>query len=280
MATVAVNTELCTTIEPRSGFAPIDAREIWRFRELLLFLAWRDLKVRYKQTALGVAWVVLPPVLTTLIFTVVFGRLAKIPSDGAPYELFAFVALLPWRLFADSLSRAGASLVNDRMLISKVYFPRLIIPIAATLAVLVDFLVSLTVLALLLAVYGVVPSANALWLPAFFALAMLSALGMGFWLSALNVKYRDFGHTIPFMVQFWMYASPIAYSTTLVPESWRTLYALNPMVSVVDGFRWGLLGTSQPAASSLLCSVAVAIGLFVTGAFYFRRVEREFADII
>ena len=267
-------------IEPIRGWASLKLKELWEYRELLYFLVWRDIKVRYKQAALGAAWAVLQPLLTMLIFSLFFGRLAKVPSDGIPYPLFSFTALVPWNFFATSLQQSSNSVVGSSNLITKVYFPRLAIPLASVLAGLVDFAISFGVLLLLMAYYRRVPTAHVLWLPLFALLAVLAAVGVGFWLSALNVKYRDIRYIVPFLVQFWMFASPIVYPTSMLPARWRTLYGLNPMTGVVDGFRWALLGT-KTAPGPIVAASAIATFLFLTGgALYFRRMEAQFADVV
>jgi lipopolysaccharide transport system permease protein len=269
-----------TTIRRSSSWVSLRLGELWEYRELLFFLVWRDVKIRYKQTALGAGWAVLQPLLTMVVFSVVFGRLAGLPSDGVPYPVFAYSALLPWQLFAFALSESSNSLVAHQRLISKVYFPRLIIPLSAVGVGLVDFSVSFIVLLALMAYYGIAPTL-ALWTVPFWALlAVSSALGVGLWLSALNVKYRDVRYTLPFVTQIWMFASPVAYASSLVPESWRALYALNPMVGVIDGFRWALLGTADPPLVTLVVSLAAVATLLLTGLIYFRRTERTFADLI
>ena len=267
-------------IQPSRGWSALDLRETWRFRDLFVILAGRDVKLRYRQTALGVVWVILQPLLAALIFAVVFGRLANLPSDGVPYLLFVYVGLLPWNFFSGALQRAGNSLISDSKLISKVYFPRVIVPIASTGAVLVDFLVAAALLVVLLAVYRVAPTWNLLALPALLALLLVISVGISLWLSALNVYYRDFMYALPFVVQVWMYGSPLVYSGSTVPDRWKPLYALNPMAGVIDGFRWATLGTQPFPWVSL--SLAVLIGglCFVSGAFIFRRVERSFADVV
>lgn len=267
-------------IEPPRGWQALDLREIWHYRELLYFLAWRDVKVRYKQTAIGVVWVILQPLLTMVIFSVIFGQLLSVPTDGEPYPVFAFVALLPWTFFAGALSRSGHSLVADANLIAKVYFPRLIMPFAAVLSMLVDFAISFIILLGMLAFYGIVPGPAVLALPLLLLLAFLTALGFGLWLSALNVKYRDVGYVIPFLVQFWLFLTPVAYPSSIIPESWRFLYSLNPMAGVVDGFRWALLGEQNLPGMSILLSTIVVLALFIGGLFYFRRMEFEFADVV
>ena len=246
----------------------------------MYFLVWRDVKVRYKQTVLGAAWAILQPFLTMVLFTVVFGRLAKLPSDGIPYPLFAYCALVPWQLFAYALVESSNSLVNNEKLVTKVQFPRMVIPIAAVLAGLVDFLLAFAVLIGMVAWFNISLSPRMLLLPAFVLLAIVSALAVGIWLSALNVQYRDVRYTIPFLTQFWLFATPVAYSASLVPGVWRTVYGLNPMAGVVTGFRWALFGTDAGFGPLLAVSVAVVLVLLVSGAFYFRNMERTFADVI
>ncbi len=267
-------------IRPASGWAPLDLRALWEYRELLYFLAWRDIKVRYKQTVLGIAWAVIQPVFIMVVFSIFFGRLAKVPSDGLPYPIFAFCALLPWQLFAHALTESSNSLVANERLITKIYFPRLVIPLSAALSGLVDFVFAFFVLLGMMFYYGVVPSA-ALWaLPLFVLLAVATALGVGFWLSALNVQYRDVRYLIPFLTQIWLFISPVAYPSSIVPEVWRLAYSLNPMVGVIEGFRWALLGRAAAPESMLAVSVGVAVLLLLSGLFYFRRMERTFADIV
>jgi lipopolysaccharide transport system permease protein len=269
-----------TVIESGERWFALRLGEIWAYRELLVFLVWRDVKVRYKQTALGAAWAVLQPLLAMLVFTLLFGRLAKLPSDNVPYPLFVYVALLPWQLFAFALTESSNSLVTNQHLIRKVYFPRLIVPIAAVLVGLVDFTISLSVLAGMMAYYGFRPHATALLFIPFLGLAVLTALGVGIWLSALNIQYRDVKYVIPFLTQFWMFATPVAYSSKLVPEKWRTLYGLNPMTGVVDGFRWALLGSGSGSGAMMLISIAAVILVLIGGVAYFKRMERSFADIV
>jgi len=268
-------------LRPLRGWAALNLRDLWTYRELVFFLTWRDIKVRYKQAVLGIAWAILQPFMTMVIFTVIFDRLAKLPSDpNTPYPLFTYVALLPWQMFAGALQRSSVSLVGNANLLTKVYFPRLIIPLASVLAALVDFFFALIVLAGLMIYYGYYPTWNALWLPALILFAMLTALAVGLWLSALNVKYRDVQHMVPFLIQAWMYASPVVYSTQLVPEGiWRYVYGVNPLAGVIQGFRWALLGGSPPDGLMLVSAVVVLV-LLVTGLFYFRRMERSFADMV
>src|SRR5882724_11507887 len=255
-------------IEPPKGWASIGLRELWDYRELLYFLTWRDVKVRYKQTALGAAWAIIQPLFMMLVFSLFFGRLAKVPSDGIPYPIFTFCALLPWQLFANALTESSNSLVGNQNLITKVYFPRLVVPIAAVLGGLVDFAVAFVILLLMMFYYGIVPTRAIVTLPAFILLAVLTALAVGLWLSALNVKYRDVRYTINFLIQFWLFATPVAYPSSIVPERWRALYGLNPMAGVVEGFRWALLGT-QPPGAMLAVSIAVVIVLLIGGLYYF-----------
>ena len=268
------------TIKPSHGWGLPSLRELTECWELLYFLVWRDVKVRYKQTFIGVAWAILQPLMTMMIFTVIFGNFAKLPSDGLPYPIFAFTALLPWNYFSQAISRSGSSLVGDSSLIRKVYFPRLIIPLAAVAAPLVDFFVSFLVLLIMMAWFGIAPSWGLLFLPLFLLLALMTALAVGLWLSALNVRYRDVGHTIPFLLQFWMYASPVAYSISLIPEKWRLLYSLNPMAGVIEGFRGALLGKESPAFAVMALSAAIIAALLLGGIVFFKRMERTFADII
>jgi lipopolysaccharide transport system permease protein len=267
-------------IEARHGLLKIDLRTLWQYRELLYFLVWRDVKVRYKQTIIGMAWVVLQPVLTMIVFTLVFGRFAKIPSDGIPYPVFIFAALLPWNLFASSLGRGGDSVVQHANLISKVYFPRLVLPIAGVISPVIDFGVAFVVLIAMMAGYGITPGAGVLALPLFVLLAMLTALAVSLWTSALNVRYRDVGHAIPFLIQLWMFASPVAYPVSIVPERWRLLYSLNPMAGVIEGFRWALLGKENFDAQVAAVSAFAVVMLLVPAAIYFRKTERTFADVI
>ena len=256
-------------------------RELLRYRELFYFLAWRDILVRYKQTVIGVAWSVIRPLLTMLVFTVVFGRLAKLPSEGVPYPILVFSAMLPWQYFANAMQESSNSLIAESRLISKVYFPRLIVPTSSVIVSAVDFLISLALLGLLMLWYGFAPSPGILLMPFFFLLATLSALGVGYWLSALNVKYRDFRYIVPFLVQFGLYVSPVGFSSSVVPGRWRLLYSLNPMVGVIDGFRWCIQGTASSLyLPGFLISAVVSVLAFVSGIWFFRRTERFFADFI
>ena len=253
---------------------------MWEYRELLYFLTWRDVKVRYKQTVLGASWAIIQPVFTMVVFSVVFGRLAKVPSDGLPYPIFAFTALVPWQFFATGISKAANSMVGSGSLIKKIYFPRLIVPLAGVLSGAVDFVLAFIVLLGMMAFYGFIPTWNVLWLPFLLVLAFATALGVGLWLSALNVQFRDVRHAVPFMVQFWLFATPIAWPSSLLDEPWRTLLAINPMVGVVEGFRWALLGQGSAPGPMILLSSTVALSLLIGGAFYFRRLERTFADVV
>lgn len=267
-------------IRPSSNWTSLELNELWAYRELLYFLMWRDIKVRYKQTALGLTWAVLKPLSLMLIFTVVFGWFAQVPSDGLPYPVFSLCAILPWQLFAQMLSSTSQSLVSNQNLLTKVYFPRLVIPLAALGVGLMDFMIAAVILASVMAYFQMVPTLLALLLPSFVLLAVMMSLGVGFWFSALNIQYRDVGHALPFLTQFWFFATPIAYPISLVPESWRTWYGLNPMATVVEGFRWSLLGTGGLSAAMWLTSVAVTVAVFVSGLYYFRRVEETFADVV
>jgi len=265
-------------IEPLRGLFELRLAEVWQYRELLYFFIWRDVKIRYKQTAIGVLWVVLQPVLTMLVFTLFFGRLAKLPSQGLPYPVFYFAALVPWTYFAYALQTTTNVVVDNQRLITKVYFPRLILPISTALSGLVDFAIGFVVLALFTVAYGIRPTLAALWLPVFLLLALFPALGVGLWMSALNALYRDVRYVIPFLVQFWMFASPVAYPSTLVPERWRWLYGLNPMAGVIDGFRWAITGHGQAPGLLLLASGAAVAVVLLGGLFFFNRMETSVAD--
>jgi lipopolysaccharide transport system permease protein len=267
-------------IRPSSGWTALDLRSLWEYRELVYFLIWRDIKVRYKQTILGCAWVILQPVTLMLVLSFFFRRLAQIPSDGLPYPVFVLSALLPWQLFAYALNQSSNSLVANDRLISKVYFPRLVIPLAAVLAGLADFSIAFTFLVLLMFLYGITPTMALWFVPVFVLFAVTTALAVGLWLSALNVQYRDVRYTIPFIIQLWLFISPVAYPASLVPESWRWLYAFNPLVGVIEGFRWALLGSSGGLGSELVLSVAVVSVLLAGGLYYFRRMEKTFADVV
>ena len=256
-------------------------RDLWRYRELFFFLAWRDILVRYKQTVIGLAWALLRPFLTMLVFTLVFGRLAKLPSDGVPYPIMVFTALLPWQFFSNAFSSAGDSLISNASMISKVYFPRLVIPVSSVIVSFVDFLISGIILVGLMLWYGFAPSWHMLSLPLFIFVAFAAAMGAGLWVAALNVKYRDFRYIVPFVVQFGLYVSPVGFSSSIVPEQWRLLYSINPMVGVIDGFRWAILGgITQLYWPGLLLSLTLVILMLISGIFYFRKTERGFADLI
>jgi lipopolysaccharide transport system permease protein len=267
-------------VEPVRPWEAPDLREIWWHRELLYFLAWRDIKVRYKQTVIGVAWAILQPLLVMVVFSLIFGGLLGVPSNGVPYPVFAYAALLPWTFFASALIASSNSLVRDANLITKVYFPRVIAPIAATFAPAVDFALAFVILLVLMLFFGIVPGITVIALPIFFLLAFLTALALGLWLSALNVKYRDIGYVVPFLIQVWLFLTPVVYPSSIVPEPLRALYWLNPMAGVVEGFRWALLGTEPIPLSAMLASTALVVLLLVSGAFYFGRAEAQFADVV
>jgi lipopolysaccharide transport system permease protein len=269
-----------TVIQPSHGWISLNLAELWHYRELLFFLTWRDIKVRYQQTVLGAAWAIIQPLCSMIVFTVFFGRLAKVPSDGIPYPLFAYTALLPWQLFAYGLTESSNSVVANERLITKVYFPRVIVPLASVFAGLVDFAIAFTVLIGMIAWYGVKPTAAVLTLPLFVILAVATAFGVGLWLSALNVQYRDVRYTLTFIVQFWLLASPVAYSSTLVPLRWRPWYGLNPMAGVIEGFRWALLSKAPAPGIMLAVSVLVVALVLVGGLYYYRRMEKTFADVV
>jgi len=274
------NDSKITIIKPTKGWSALNLRDLWAYRELILFLTWRDLKVRYKQTLLGASWAILQPFLTMVVFSIFFGNLAKVPSDGVPYPIFSYAALLPWTLFSKALQDASKSLVASSHMITKIYFPRMILPLSAVLAGLVDFLIAFVVLIGMMLYFGIVPTAKVWVLPVYLLFALITAIGVGLWLSALNVLYRDVGYVIPFLTQFWMFITPIVYPSSMIPEKWEAIYAINPMTGVVDGFRWALLGTGQPPGEMALVSGIVAIVLFISGMFYFRRMERQFADMV
>lgn len=267
-------------IRPSRGLLHLDLGALWQYRELLVFLVWRDTKVRYKQAVIGAGWAVFQPLISMLLFTAIFSYLAKLPSDGVPYPLFAYAGLLPWNFIAQATSRSGTSLVGESHLISKVYFPRLIIPLAAAATPAVDLLCSLLMMIPLMLWFGMTPGWQILLFPIFLVMALLAALAVSLWFSALHVKFRDVGHIIPFFVQFWMFASPVVYPVSLIPEKWRALYSLNPVVGVVEGFRWTLLGQRAPSLEMMLPSLVIVLLLFVSGVIYFKRMERTFADVI
>lgn len=267
-------------IEPSVGWVSLKLGELFQYRELIYFLIWRDIKVRYKQTVLGVAWAIVQPFFTMLVFSLFFGKLANVPSDGIPYPIFSYAALVPWTFFANGLTQASNSLVGSANLIKKVYFPRLAIPIATVLSGVVDFVLAFIVLVGMMAYFGFAPTINILWLPLLLLLALVTSLGVSLWLSAMNVEFRDVRYIVPFLTQFWLFATPIAYPSSLLQKPWQTLYGLNPMVGVVEGFRWALLGTKTAPGSIVFVSALTAVALLIGGALYFRRMEKTFADIV
>lgn len=269
-----------TVIEPPGRWISLNLREVWRYRDLLSMLVWRDFSSRYRQSLLGVGWAIVRPVFSVVVFTVIFGTVAKLPSDGIPYPLFSFAAMMPWLYFSQALASATNSLVGGSALVTKVYFPRLILPFSSVISGLVDFAIQLALLLPLMYWYGVAPTWTILLVPLFVLQCMIVAMAAGLWLTALNVKYRDFGHLVPFVTQIWMYLSPIVYSSSLIPERWRPVYSLNPLVGVIDGFRWAMLGQGQPDWTMLAVSFSVVMAMFISGLYYFRRVEQTFADII
>ncbi len=266
-------------IEPSRGWSALRLRELWEYRELLFFFVWRDVKVRYKQTVLGAAWAILQPFFTMVVFSLIFGRYAKIDSDGLPYPIFSYAALVPWTFFATGLQQATAGMVTHANMLKKVYFPRMALPIAKVLAGVVDFSLAFVVLIGMMLYYGIVPTINTVWVPVLLLLALVTSLGVSLWMAAINVRYRDVGYLVPFIVQFWMYATPVVYPASIFPEPWRSLYGLNPMAGVIEGFRWALLGTDTAPGPLIGLSAGVAVVLLVSGAFYFRRMERTFADV-
>jgi len=267
-------------VKPSKGWISLKLGELWEYKELLYFLAWRDIKVRYKQTVLGAAWAIVQPFFTMVVFSLFFGKLAKVPSDGIPYPIFAYAALVPWTFFANGLNQSSNSLVGSANLIKKVYFPRLVVPIASVISGVFDFILAFLVLLGMMLYYAIFPKANIVWLPFLLLLTLTTSLGVGLCLSALNVQFRDVRYTVPFLTQFWLFATPIAYPSSLLSQPWRTLYGINPMVGVVEGFRWALLGTDTAPGAIVLVSSLVALALLVGGAFYFRRLEKSFADVI
>jgi lipopolysaccharide transport system permease protein len=265
---------------PSKGWARPKFRELWEYRELLFFFAWRDIKVRYKQTVMGASWAIIQPFFTMVIFSLFFGRLANVPSDGLPYPIFSYAALVPWTFFANGVTQSSNSLVSSAEMIKKIYFPRLALPIATILAGLVDFVLAFIVLLGMMLYYQLVPTINVIWLPFFLLLAVVTSLGVGLWLSAMNVQFRDVRYTIPFLIQAWLFLTPIVYPSSSIPEPWRTVYGINPMAGVVEGFRWALLGTDTAPGPMIVVSSFVALVLFISGAFYFRRMEQGFADVL
>jgi len=266
-------------IRPSRGWVPINLKDLWAYRELLYFLTWREIKVRYKQTILGFAWAIIQPLFMMIVFTLFFGTLAKVPSEGIPYPLFNYAALLPWILFAEGISRSSNSLVGSVNLVQKVYFPRLIMPFSGILSPIVDFAIAFVILIGMMFYFSYAPAIYILWLPAFILLALMTALGVGLWLSAVNVKYRDVRYVIPFLIQLWLFASPVVYSSNLLPERFQIIYGINPMSGVIEGFRWALLGTEPPNAL-IGVSVGIVVVILISGAYYFRRSEKTFADVI
>ena len=268
-------------IKPSRGWVSLKLGELWAYRELLYFLTLRDIKVRYKQTALGASWAIIQPFFTMVVFSLFFGRLARVPSDGIPYPVFSYAALVPWTFFANGITFSANSLVGNHNLINKVYFPRLIMPIATVIGGVVDFMLAFVILIGMMLFYGIVPTANIIWLPLLLLLALITSLGVGLWLAAINVQYRDVRYIVPFLTQFWMFATPIAYSSTLIENDLlRTLYGVNPMTGVVEGFRWALLGTDTAPGPIIIVSSIAAVALLVSGMFYFRRMEKTFADVV
>jgi lipopolysaccharide transport system permease protein len=268
-------------IKPPKGWDVLNLRDLWLYRELIYFMTWRDIKVRYKQTALGASWAILKPFMMMVVFSIFFGELAQMPSDGVAYPIFSYTGLLPWELFSGALSIASRSLVVNRHMITKVYFPRIILPISSILGGLVDFLIAFVILLGMMVFYKITPTANIWTLPLFLILALVTALGTSLWLSAMNVLYRDVGYILPFITQFWLFITPIAYSSSLIPEKYKLLYALNPMTGVVEGFRWALLGIQESAPGPMLAvSSTIAVLVLISGIIYFRRMERQFADMV
>ena len=266
-------------IRPSDGWINIDLKELWEYRELVRTFSMRDIKVRYKQTALGAAWAIIQPFMMMVVFTIFFGKLANIPSESIPYPLFSYAALLPWTLFSEGITRSTNSMITNANIMTKVYFPRLIMPISGILSPLIDFMIAFVILIGMMLYYGFVPSLNILWLPVFILLAMMTSLGVGLWLSAFNVKYRDFQYTLPFLIQLWLFASPVVYPSSLLPEPYRWVYGLNPMAGVIEGFRWALLGTNPPS-TMIAFSVIIVIVLLISGTYYFKHMEKTFADVV
>jgi lipopolysaccharide transport system permease protein len=266
-------------IRPINGWVPLNLGELWDYRELLYSFITRDIRIRYKQTALGAAWAVIQPLFMMIVFTLAFGRLAKIPSEGLPYPLFSYAALLPWTLFSEGIARSTNSMITNANIMTKVYYPRLIMPISGILSPLIDFTIAFIILLGMMLYYGFIPTINILFLPAFILLALGTSLGVGLWLSALNVQYRDFQYTVPFLIQLWLFASPVVYPSSLLPEPYRALFGLNPMAGVIEGFRWALLGTAPPSYL-IAISALMVVALLISGALYFRRMEKTFADVV
>ena len=269
-------------IKPTKGLAALNLRDLWLYRELVYFMIWREVKVRYKQTMLGAAWAIIQPVLTMIVFTFLFGRIAKLPTDGnIPYPIFSYTALLPWGLFVAALNQASRSLTSNQNMVTKIYFPRLVLPLASILSGLVDFIIAFLILIGLMIYYRITPSINVLWaLPLFLLLTIITALGVALWLSAINVQYRDVNYALPFMTQFWLFITPVAYSSSLISDKWQLVYSLNPMAGVVNGFRWALLGIGNGSNAGLWISVGISLLVLISGLFYFRNMEKTFADTI
>lgn len=267
-------------LQPSHGLVSLKLYDLWVYRELLYFLTWRDIKVRYKQTIIGAAWAIIQPFFTMVVFSLFFGRLAQVPSDGIPYPIFSYAALVPWTFFANGLTQSSNSLVLNANLIKKVYFPRLVIPISTVLSGVIDFILAFFVLLGMMVFYGIFPTRNVIWLPMLLLLAFVTSLGVGLWFSAMNVQFRDVRYAVPFLVNFWMFATPIAYPSSLLDEPWRTLYGINPMVGVVEGFRWALLGTDTQPGPIVIVSALVAVLIFISGLVYFRKMELTFADVV
>ena len=275
-----VTTEV-VKIQPVKGLVPLNLKEVWRYRELVYFLTWRDLKVRYKQSVLGVLWAILQPLMSMVVFAIFFGGLAKVPSDGVPYPIFSYTALVPWTFFAGALNVSARSMLTSGNMISKIYFPRIIVPLASIMANLVDFFIAFVILIAMMFFYHIVPTLALLWLPLFLLLTIITAMGIGLWFSAMVVMYRDFGYLLGYIATFWQYVSPVIYSASLVPAKWRLLFSLNPMTGVIEGFRWALLGVALDVTPLMfILSATISIILFITGLYYFRRMERVFADMI
>jgi lipopolysaccharide transport system permease protein len=268
-------------IKPSTGFTALNLSDLWIYRELVFFMIWRDIKVRYKQTLLGASWAIIQPLMTMLVFNFLFGTVAKVPTDGIPYPIFSFTGLLPWGLFVTALNQASRSLTSNHNMVTKIYFPRLVLPVASVLAGLVDFAIAFVILIIMMFYYKVTPTWNALWaLPLFLLFAILAALGVALWLAAINVQYRDVNYALPFLTQFWLFITPVAYSAKVISAKWQLLYSLNPMAGVVSGFRWALLGSGTGPDTALWVSVGISILILISGLFYFRRMERTFADTI
>jgi lipopolysaccharide transport system permease protein len=268
-------------IKPSTGFTALNLSDLWIYRELVFFMIWRDIKVRYKQTLLGATWAIIQPVMTMLVFNFLFGTVAKVPTDGIPYPIFSFTALLPWGLFVTALNQASRSLTANHNMVTKIYFPRLVLPVASVLAGLVDFAIAFVILIFMMIYYKVTPTWTAIWaLPLFTMLAILAALGVALWLSAINVQYRDVNYALPFLTQFWLFVTPVAYSAKVISAKWQLLYSLNPMAGVVNGFRWALLGSGTGPDAALWVSIGISLLILISGLFYFRRMERTFADTI